>query len=203
MPELTRSPYGKLVQKGHARMFYNDYLRNPTHPSFANIPESIKSLDKTKTYTDKAVEKAFIAHAAAHYTSAVVPSTDCVKRCGNMYTASLYGALASVLANGGPEGLETGKRIGMYAFGSGCAASFFALRVVGSTKEIGEKLRLKERLAEMDVRPCQEYVDALKLREENHNAVKYAPQGAIENIWPGAYYLEGVDELYRRTYQRR
>jgi hydroxymethylglutaryl-CoA synthase len=144
-------------------MFYNDYLRNPTHPSFANIPESIKSLDKTKTYTDKAVEKAFIAHAAAHYTSAVVPSTDCVKRCGNMYTASLYGALASVLGNAGPEGLEIGKRIGMYAFGSGCAASFYAIRVVGSTKDIGDKLRLKERLAEMDVRPCQEYVDALKV----------------------------------------
>jgi len=42
-----------------------------------------------------------------------------------------------------------------------------------------------------------------QLREENHNAVKYAPQGAIENIWPGAYYLEGVDELYRRTYLQR
>jgi hydroxymethylglutaryl-CoA synthase len=41
------------------------------------------------------------------------------------------------------------------------------------------------------------------LREENHNAVKYDPQGSIENIWPGAYYLEGVDELYRRTYKRR
>jgi len=33
--------------------------------------------------------------------------------------------------------------------------------------------------------------------------VKYAPQGKIENIWPGAYYLEGVDELYRRTYLQR
>lgn len=197
-------------------MFYNDYLRNPSHPSFANVPSSIPT-DKTKTYTDKVVEKTFLGQAAAHYDSAVVPSTDCVKRCGNMYTASLYGALASVLANGGAEGIPVGKRIGMYAFGSGCAASFYALRVVGSTKEIGEKLNLKERLANMDVRPCQEYVDALKvspeiymqciankqLREENHNAVKYAPQGAIENIWPGAYYLEGVDELYRRTYLQR
>ncbi|NXD32510.1 HCS1 synthase, partial [Spelaeornis formosus] len=196
------SPYGKLVQKGHARMFYNDYLRNPTHPAFANVPESVKSLDKTKTYTDKTVEKAFLGVAAAHYESAVVPSTDCVKRCGNMYTASLYGALASVLASDS-NGLEVGKRIGMYAFGSGCAASFYALRVVGSTKEMADKLNLKKRLANMEVRPCQEYVDALKLREENHNAVKYAPQGAVENIWPGAYYLEGVDELYRRTYLQR
>ncbi|WVQ79797.1 hydroxymethylglutaryl-CoA synthase [Cryptococcus sp. DSM 104549] len=196
------SPYGKLVQKGHARLFYNDYLRNPSHPAFANIPESIKALDKTKTYTDKTVEKAFVALAAEHYKSAVVPGSDCVQRCGNMYTASLYGALASVIANS-PEGIEVGKRIGMYAFGSGCAASFYTLRVNGSTKEIAEKLNLKERLAAMDVRPCEEYVTALKLREENHNAVKYTPQGTLDNIWPGAYYLEGVDELYRRTYEQK
>ncbi|WWC89652.1 hydroxymethylglutaryl-CoA synthase [Kwoniella dendrophila CBS 6074] len=195
------SPYGKLVQKGHARMFYNDYVRNPTSPKFANVPETV-STEKTKTYTDKVVEKTFIGVAAEHYKSAVVPGSDCVQRCGNMYTASLYGALASVIASA-PEGLETGKRIGMYAFGSGCAASFYALRVNGSTKEIAEKLQLKERLASMDVRPCEEYVTALKLREENHNAVKYTPQGSIENIWPGAYYLEGVDELYRRTYATR
>ncbi|WVQ85634.1 hydroxymethylglutaryl-CoA synthase [Cryptococcus sp. DSM 104549] len=195
------SPYGKLVQKGHARMFYNDYIRNPTSPLFANVPESI-TVDKTNTYMDKVVEKTFVGVAAEHYKSAVVPGSDCVQRCGNMYTASLYGALASVVANA-PEGLEVGKRIGMYAFGSGCAASFFALKVNGSTKEIAEKLQLKERLAAMDVRPCQEYVDALKLREENHNAVKYTPQGSLDNVWPGAYYLEGVDELYRRTYSQK
>lgn len=79
-----------------------------------------------------------------------------------MYTASLYGALASVVSSAS-EGIEIGKRIGMYAFGSGCAASFYALRVNGSTKEIADKLNLKARLASMDVRPCQEYVDALKV----------------------------------------
>lgn len=137
-------------------------MRNPSSPLFANVPESIQSLDKTKTYTDKTVEKAFIGVAAEHYKSAVVPGSDYVARCGNMYTASLYGALASVIANN-PEGIEVGKRIGMYAFGSGCAASFFALRVAGSTKEIAEKMQLKERLASMNVRSCQEYVDALKV----------------------------------------
>jgi hydroxymethylglutaryl-CoA synthase len=86
-------------------MFYNDYLRDPTAAQFANIPESVKSLDRTKTYTDKAIEKAFLGVAASHYKSAVEPCTDCVKRCGNMYTASLYGALASVLSSS-PDGIE-------------------------------------------------------------------------------------------------
>lgn len=43
----------------------------------------------------------------------------------------------------------------------------------------------------------------VQLREENHNAVKYTPQGSLDDIWPGAYYLEGVDELYRRTYGQK
>lgn len=45
--------------------------------------------------------------------------------------------------------------------------------------------------------------DSEQLREENHNAVRYTPQGSLDNIWPGAYYLEGVDEVYRRTYGTR
>ncbi|KAI9637747.1 putative 3-hydroxy-3-methylglutaryl-CoA (HMG-CoA) synthase [Dioszegia hungarica] len=193
------SPYSKLVQKGHARLFYNDYLRNPTHPIFASIPSSIKDQSPSDTYADKVVEKAFLAVAADHYKASCLPGSDCVLRCGNMYTASLYGALASVVASK-PEGLEVGKKIGMYAFGSGCAASFFAIRINGSTAKIAETMRLKERLAEMEVRPCQEYVDAMKLREANHNAVEYSPKGLIDNIQPGGYYLNGIDKMYRRTY---
>ena len=103
--KLTHRPYSKLVQKGHARLFYNDYLRDPTHPKFASIPEEIKSLDRTKTYSDKTVEKAFLAAGAEHYKSAILPGSDTVLRCGNMYTASLYGGLASLLSSN-PEGIE-------------------------------------------------------------------------------------------------
>jgi hydroxymethylglutaryl-CoA synthase len=42
-----------------------------------------------------------------------------------------------------------------------------------------------------------------QLREENHNAIKYSPQGSLDDIWPGAYYLNGVDDLYRRTYEKK
>ena len=42
----------------------------------------------------------------------------------------------------------------------------------------------------------------LQLREKNHNAVNYTPEGLVENIWPGAYYLESVDAKYRRKYVR-
>jgi len=152
------------------------------------------------------------------YAERVAPSMRCAARCGNMYTASLYGGLASVLSTVEPQRIQ-GKRISMYAFGSGCASSFFTLRVKGDTSKIREKLDLISRLESMKVVPCQEFVDALtvcavfsgciyltdnqpipKLREENHNAAPYKPTGSIDNIWPGTYYLESIDEKYRRKY---
>lgn len=62
-------------------------------------------MPRSKTFTDKTVEKAFLAVAANHYKKSCLPGSDCVLRCGNMYTASLYGALASVVASA-PEGIE-------------------------------------------------------------------------------------------------
>jgi len=39
-----------------------------------------------------------------------------------------------------------------------------------------------------------------KLREENHSAAPYQPTGSTDNIWPGTYYLESIDDKYRRKY---
>ena len=39
-----------------------------------------------------------------------------------------------------------------------------------------------------------------KLREANHSVAPYQPPGSIDNIWPGTYYLESIDEKYRRKY---
>lgn len=72
----------------------------------------------------------------------------------------------------------------------------------GETSSIASTLDLKARLAAMDVVPCQTYVDALKTREATHNAVSYDPTGSLDTLWPGAYYLEKVDHMYRRTYGR-
>ena len=79
-----------------------------------------------------------------------------------MYTGSLYGGLAALLSNKTPEEL-LGKRISMFAYGSGCAASFFAIKVKGSTEEIRTKMDLLARLKAMKVVPCTEYVEAMKV----------------------------------------
>ena len=80
-----------------------------------------------------------------------------------MYTASLYGGLTSLVSSIEPAELK-GKRISMFAFGSGLASSFFTIKVKGDTTQIKNKLDLVNRLASMKVVPCQEYVDALNVR---------------------------------------
>lgn len=200
---VFHSPYGKQVQKAFGRLVYNDFVAFPSSSRFANIPspEAILAMSHAASVTDKNLEKTFVAASKALYAKKVEPSMYCSKRLGNMYTASLYGCLASLLSAIEPSELR-GKRLSMFAFGSGCAASFFTLRVKGDTSEIREKMNLLQRLKDMKVVPCQEYVDALALREKNHNAVNYTPQGSIDNIWPGTYYLESVDSKFRRKYAR-
>ena len=161
---VFHSPYGKMVQKAHARLVYNDFLANPDAPRYANVPEREAWLAQPykASLTDKNLEKTFMAVAKAQFENTVEKGMRCARRCGNMYTASLYGGLASLLASVEPAELR-GKRISMFAFGSGLASSFFTIKVKGDTTEIREKMDLIRRLESMKVVPCQEYVDALNV----------------------------------------
>ncbi|EIM88708.1 hydroxymethylglutaryl-CoA synthase [Stereum hirsutum FP-91666 SS1] len=196
---VYHSPYGKQVQKGHARLLFMDYLSAPSKPEFANIDAGFLDIPYPKTLGSKEVEKAFMALSKSDYASRVAPSMRCASRCGNMYTASLYGGLASLLSTVDGETLK-GKRISMFAFGSGCASTFWTIRVKGDVSEIAKKMDLLKRLESMEVVSCDEYTKGLQLREENHNAAPYQPQGDIKNIWPGAFYLDNIDSMFRRKY---
>ena len=143
---------------------YNDFMANPSSPKYANVPspEEILAQPYEASLTDKALEKTFIAVAKPAFESTVEASMKCARRCGNMYTASLYGGLASLIASIEPEQLK-GKRISMFAFGSGLASSFYTIVVKGDSGRIREKMDLVNRLESMKVVPCQTYVDALQV----------------------------------------
>lgn len=56
------------------------------------------------------------------------------KNLGNIYTGSLYNGLVTLLCD---EQLDLkGKKIMMFSYGSGCAASMFFIRVNGDYKKI-------------------------------------------------------------------
>lgn len=199
---ILHSPYSKLVQKGFGRILYNDFLVDPKNAKYASINESFAQLDRKSTITNKDVEKAFAAFGKEAMAKKLEPTMDVVRRVGNMYTASLYGGLASLISNVPAADLQ-GKKILMYSFGSGSAASVFSFNVVGDTSELAEKLNLKKRLASMETVPCQTYVDSLKTREAMHSAKNATPTGSLDSLFDGAYYLEKVDHMFRRTYGRK
>ncbi|KAJ1299561.1 hypothetical protein OPQ81_011968 [Rhizoctonia solani] len=199
---LFHSPYGKMVQKGHARLLYNDFLADPENPIF----EKARSLEaaykaKDETLTDKPLEKAFISIAKPSYEATVAPGMAVSKRCGNLYTGSLYAGLASLLSSVDTEKL-VGKRVLMFGFGGGCAASMYALHIAQSPAHIVEKMDLVRRLASMRVTPVEDYLCAMEMRERNHSKANRRPQGSIDDLFNGTYYLDFVDDQRRRFYAR-
>lgn len=140
------APTCKLVSKSYARMLYNDYLVNPSAPAFADVPAELREMDYVKSLTDKVVEKTFMGLTKKRFAERVQPSIEVPTMCGNMYCASVYGGLVSLLSNVDSATLQ-GKRIGVFSYGSGLASSLFSLRVNGSTDVIQKALNLQERLA--------------------------------------------------------
>lgn len=78
--------------------------------------------------------------------------------CGNMYSGSVWGGLVSLLSNVSSDELQ-GKRIGIFSYGSGLAASLLSVKIKGSVKEIAEKVDLQKRLDAREVVPPQVYDD--------------------------------------------
>jgi hydroxymethylglutaryl-CoA synthase len=150
------APTCKLVSKSYARLLYNDYLADPSNPLFAEVPKELHDIDYKQSITDKTVEKTFMALAKKRFASRVQPSIHVPTMCGNMYCASVWASLCSLLSY--VKGAElTGKRIGIFSYGSGLASSIFSVKVTGSVEEIAQKMDLDARLASRTVVPPEAY----------------------------------------------
>jgi hydroxymethylglutaryl-CoA synthase len=97
-----------------------------------------------------------------------------------------------------------GKRIVLFSYGSGLASTMFSFHVAGSLEPMANVLIVRSRLSERTIAPPTEFEQTMKLREHTHNKRGYAPVGEVakESMWPGTYYLEQVDEKFRRKYGR-
>ena len=139
------APTCKLVSKSYARLLYNDFLADPTNPTFAEVGPELRDLDYKTSLTDKTVEKTFMGLTKKRYAERVQPAIQVATMCGNMYCGSVYGGIVGLISNVDSEKLM-GKRIGVFSYGSGLASSMFSLKVVGDVTSIAEKLDLQHRL---------------------------------------------------------
>lgn len=156
---LFHAPTCKLVSKSYARLLYNDFLAAPDSEQFATIPQDLRELDYERSLSDRNIEKAFMGLSKKRFEERVKPSLLAPTQCGNMYTASVYSGLVSLLSNVDSDSLQ-GKRIALFSYGSGLASSLFSLTVKGSTTEMAEKVDLKKRLDARKVVEPQVYDDA-------------------------------------------
>ncbi|KAH8903055.1 hydroxymethylglutaryl-CoA synthase [Coniochaeta sp. PMI_546] len=193
------SPTCKLVQKSYARLLYHDYLADPDSPAFADVPPEVRDMDYKKSLTDKVVEKTFMALSKKRFQDRVHASIQVATNVGNMYCASVWGGLASIIGHIDSEELQ-GKRIGLFSYGSGLAASFCSFRVNGSTQNIKDVLSIQKRLTNRRAVPPETYDAMCDLRKKAHLQKNFKPVGDVSTIAPGTYYLESVDDMFKRYY---
>lgn len=155
---LFHAPTCKLVSKSYARLLYNDFLATPNAEQFSAVPTGLHDLSYEQSLSDRGIEKTFMGLAKKRFEDRVKPSLTAPTMCGNMYTASVYSGLISLLSNVEPENL-LGKRVALFSYGSGLASSLFSIKINGSTKEISEKINLLERLETRRIVEPQVYDD--------------------------------------------
>lgn len=197
-------PTCKLVTKSFARLLYNDFKSNPGAFKEKLEPEVfdlISALTYEQSLTDRNLEKVFLGLAKAESAKRVTPALKVATNTGNMYTASCWSSLASVLYFVGNDALQ-GKKISVFSYGSGLASTFLSLNVVGDVSAITKVLDLDYKLGEgRTQRTPQEYVEAIELREKAHLQKNFKPSGSVDNIAIGAYYLVDINDKFQRTYE--
>lgn len=208
---IFHAPYCKLVQKSLGRLVFNDFLRDPTPDMTGKYKglDSYRNLLLEETYFNKDVEKVFVELSKEIFNNKTKPSLLIANEVGNMYTPSLYGCLASYIAKHTQEQL-VGKRIGMFSYGSGMAATMYSLYFVNNANSEFNLDKLHSSLSDIPNRlnsrkkiDPAEFTAILKLREEIHHKAPYVPKANIEDLFPGTWYLTSIDEMHRRQYERK
>ncbi|XP_066997696.1 hydroxymethylglutaryl-CoA synthase 1 isoform X2 [Anabrus simplex] len=207
---LFHSPFCKLVQKSLARLMLNDFVNT----NKKDIPEKYPGLEKFSdmkledTYFDRDIEKAFMDLSKDFFEDKTKPSLLLANQVGNMYTPSLYGGLVSLLISNKVENLA-GKRVALFSYGSGLASSMFSLHITnniakGSSldKLVSNLAYIKPMLESRQSVPPEKFSEIMETRERNHRKAPYTPEGPIDTLFPGTWYLEYKDEKHRRTYKR-
>jgi len=144
--------------------------------------------------------------ADARFATEVAPSLTFSAQIGNVYTASLYLSLASLLAAEASE-LE-GAQVGLYSYGSGCGAEFFAARVAAGAGAFARHLDLAGPLAGRRRLTVEQYEELRRAdADADRRAIPADRPSGVDDLRaataPGpddhAVYL-GVDHSERRIY---
>ncbi|GAM24063.1 hypothetical protein SAMD00019534_072380, partial [Acytostelium subglobosum LB1] len=210
---VLHSPFGRLVQKSFGRMYFNDYVlaggpADPNHRMKSHFQEFDSIGLGKESYANPKLEQAVLKISEQDYNSKVAPASTLPKELGNCYSGSVYAGILSLLTN--VEQLDN-KRILIFSYGSGLAASFFSFRGNGaaqnpdfpSTTNIGKIANITQRLADRTKITPEEFTKKLQYREDNCTKSAYTPADTTDGIAAGHYYLDRVDDKLIRHYSKK
>ncbi|KAJ4950407.1 hypothetical protein NE237_027239 [Protea cynaroides] len=205
---VFHSPYNKLVQKSFARLYFVDFLRNASSVEEVGREKlaSFSALSGDESYQSCDLEKASQQVAKQLYDTKVQPTTLLPKQVGNMNTASLYAAFASLIHN--THSSLVGKRIVMFSCGSGITTSMFSLIIqdgqhpftlsnIATVMNVSDKLKLRHEV------PPEKFVEIVKLMEHRYGGKDFVTTKDTSLLSPGTFYLTEVDSMYRRSYAKK
>lgn len=232
------TPYNKLIQKGFARLFLIDYKQYyeqqqasaavqgnasaATSTGRVPIPESAVDaasyaavqahleLPLDETYEGREIETAFRNISSQKYKTAVTPCCKINQHVGNCYSGSVFSSLLSIVCDKGAD--LVGKRICMFSYGSGSAASLYSLigRVPDvehntnfTLESIQRNANMLKLLHEQRTRcSVQEFTAALDLREAKYGKAPMTPDGVVSpsTVFPRTFYLVSVNDRHHRVY---
>lgn len=98
----------------------------------------------------------------------------------------------------------------IFSYGSGLASSMFSV-TISKNATVGSPLDQLQRNSHahisllsqrLKITP-EEFDRRMKEREECYGEAKFVPKSDVSILFPGTYFLEQVDEQYKRTYSRK
>lgn len=208
---IFHTPYCKLVQKSLARIAFNDFLmtknvdeRKSKYPNFHDKYDNVKLED---TYFDRDIEKTFMDYSKDVFNQKTKPSLFLANQVGNMYTPSVYSGLVSLLVSAdGDVSKLSGRHVGVFSYGSGLASTMYSISITNDVSKLQKLLDnlayVKPTLEQRTKISPQEFTELMEERVHNSHRTNYEPNGAINRLFSGTYYLKFVDEMHRRTYEK-
>lgn len=114
-----------MVQKSFFALLLEDMKLHDPHQYDTKLLNEMRELNfKFSTKSNKILQKSIFQQEWEHKCER---SLRLAKQLGNIYTGSLYNGLLSLVCD--PDIDLAGKKILMFSYGSGCAASMFMVHV--------------------------------------------------------------------------
>ncbi len=171
-------PYAAHGKRIFIEIFYeeNKRLFDEEIVAIEDVKIRNKAISKSKLYKSFYIDKIYQGSIAS-------------SQIGNMYTASIFASLMSLLLNAYQQGEElTNKIIGFCSYGSGSKSKVFSAKVKENWKEVVATFELEQKLSNRTKISFQQY-------EKNHIGA------SINYEKDQGFYLAKVSKEYERYYK--